>query len=82
MNNIYKHKDITVQFIEEVSEDNFGWRCRLEQYLKDETKLLDDIDYFGSSDWLGDAIIFKDDYILISGNKGYIQFLPITPKLL
>ncbi len=82
MNYIYKHKDITVQFIEEVADDSYGWRARLEQYLKDETTLLDDIDYFGSSEWLGNAIVLKDDHILIYGDKGHIKFSPMLPKLL
>ena len=82
MNNIYKHKDITVQFIEEVSADLIGWRTRLEQYLYDETTLLDDIDYFGSNEWLGNAIVLKDGHILIYGDKGHVEFSPILPKLL
>lgn len=82
MNNIYKHKDITVQFIEEVSADLIGWRTRLEQYLYDETTLLDDIDYFGSNEWLGNAIVLKDGNILIYGDKGHVKFSPILPKLL
>ena len=82
MNDTFKHKDIIIRFIEEVNETNFQWRTALERFLERETYLLDEIDYFNSSEWLGDAIKLRKGIIYVYGDTGFIEFSPVIPIIL